>query len=179
MLLERHPALVLNADFRPLSTYPLSTIPADRAVKAVYEGTHVVVAEYDTVIRSPSTTMRLPSVLALKQYRKMPRRVPFTRFNVFLRDDFTCQYCGNEFEARDLTFDHLIPRSKGGTTEWENILAACCECNSKKADGDLTPIRMPRAPEQEELARIRARYPQNYLHETWIDYLYWQAEMEE
>ena len=73
--------------------------------------------------------MQLPSVIALKSFIK-PRSNPnFTRFNVFLRDKFSCQYCGSNDE---LTFDHLLPRSKGGKTDWENVVTACSACNVKK-----------------------------------------------
>ena len=75
--------------------------------------------------------MRLPSVVSLKTYVKPSRHPAFTRFNVFLRDRFSCQYCG---EREELTFDHVVPRSKGGTTTWENVVAACSACNLRKGD---------------------------------------------
>ena len=96
--MQGHPALVLNADFRPLSYFPLSLMPWQDAVRNVYEDKISVVAEYDKVVRSPSIAMRLPSVVALREYRPMPARVAFTRFNVFLRDRFRCQYCGGAFK---------------------------------------------------------------------------------
>ena len=95
-----NPALVLNADFQPLSYFPLSLFNWEDAVKAVVKGSHVVVAEYDQVVRSPSTVMRLPSVIALREYVRPPARVAFTRFNVFLRDRFRCQYCGDQHLPR-------------------------------------------------------------------------------
>ena len=88
------PALVLNADFRPLSYYPLSLWPWEEAVKAVYQDRVEVVSLYDKVVRSPSMEMQLPSVIALKSYVDQDRSPAFTRFNVFLRDGFACQYCG-------------------------------------------------------------------------------------
>jgi hypothetical protein len=94
-----HPALVLNADFRPVSYFPVSLLSWQDAVTAVLRQRVAVVAEYDTWVRSPSTRMRLPSVVALRKYQRPPRRVAFTRFNVFLRDRFTCQYCGVVFPA--------------------------------------------------------------------------------
>ena len=128
---ENCPALVLNADFRPLSYYPLSVWCWQDAIKAVFLDRVNIVSEYDTLVRSPSFEMRLPSVVSLKSYIKPTRFPAFTRFNVFLRDRFTCQYCG---EREDLTFDHVVPRSKGGVTTWENVVAACSDCNLKKAD---------------------------------------------
>ena len=116
-MLNHPPALLLNADYRPMSHYPLSTLPWQTAVKLIYEKVVDVVAEYDQVIRSPSTAMRLPSVVALKRYVPQPRHVAFTRFNVFLRDRFRCQYCGGRFQAHELTFDHVRPRCDGGLTD--------------------------------------------------------------
>ena len=100
------PALVLNADFRPLSYYPLSLWSWQDAIKAVFLERVNIVANYDRAVRSPSFEMKLPSVVSLKTYVKPSTHPAFTRFNVFLRDRFSCQFCG----ARDdLTFDHLIP----------------------------------------------------------------------
>jgi 5-methylcytosine-specific restriction endonuclease McrA len=174
-----YPALVLNADFRPLSQFPLSLIGWQDAVKAVVEDTHQVVAEYDDVVRSPSTTMRLPSVLALRTYVPAPRRVAFTRFNVFLRDRFRCQYCGDRFPAPDLTFDHVIPRARGGTTCWDNIVAACETCNTDKDHQLRKPLRWPAEPSPSDLIAAQRGFPPNYLHESWLDYLYWDAELED
>ncbi|WP_082145776.1 HNH endonuclease [Microvirga massiliensis] len=115
------PALVLNADYRPLSYYPLSVWCWQDAIKAVFLDRVNIVSEYDRTVRSPSFEMRLPSVVSLKTYVKPTRHPAFTRFNVFLRDCFTCQYCG---AREDLTFDHVIPRSKGGQTTWTNLCRA-------------------------------------------------------
>jgi len=110
-LLKNRPALVLNADYRPLSYFPLSLWPWQEAVKAAWLDRVEIVAEYDDVVRSPSTVIRIPSVVVLKDYVKPRKRVAFTRFNLFLRDEFCCQYCGAKGE---LTFDHVIPRAAGG-----------------------------------------------------------------
>ena len=108
--LESCHALVLNADFRPLSYFPLSIWSWQDAVKAVFLDRVSVVSEYDRTIHSPSFEMRLPSVIALKEYVPAARRPAFTRFNVFLRDHFTCQYCKGDFATNELTFDHVVPQ---------------------------------------------------------------------
>ena len=132
--LRHHPALVLNADYRPLSYYPLSLWPWQEAIKAAWLDRVAIVAEYDEFVRSPSTTIRIPSVVVLKDYVKPQKRVAFTRFNLFLRDEFCCQYCGAK---GDLTFDHVVPRSRGGVTSWENVVAACSACNLHKGSKSL------------------------------------------
>lgn len=172
-------ALLLNADFRPLSLFPLSTISWKRAIEGVVKDTLTVVSEYDTVVRSPSVTIKLPSVVALRKYIPTPKTVPFTRFNVFLRDDFVCQYCGEKFTPRDLRFDHVHPRAKGGKTTWTNICAACEPCNTRKGDRTvMKPLRQPFQPTIGQMATAQRRYPPSYLHESWTDFLYWSSELE-
>src|SRR3546814_4647859 len=112
------PALVLNADYTPLSYYPLSLWPWQTAIKAAFLERVDIIAEYEREIHSPSRTMRLPSVIALRQYVRPATHPAFTRFNLFLRDRFRCQDCGSH---DDLTFDHVIPRALGGRTTWENV----------------------------------------------------------
>ena len=97
MAIESCHALVLNADFRPLSYFPLSLWPWQDSIKAVFLDRVNVLAEYDEVVRSPTVEMRVPSVISLKEYVAPARRPAFTRFNVFLRDRFDCQYCGHRF----------------------------------------------------------------------------------
>lgn len=178
---KHHPALVLNADFRPLSYMPLSLWPWQEAVKATFLDRVSVVAEYDTVVHSPSIEMRIPSVVVLKDYVHPARTAAFTRFNLFLRDEFTCQYCG---DTGDMTFDHVVPRSKGGRTTWENVVAACGPCNLYKASKTLKQahMRLTRKPIRPDPVRLQnngRKFPPNFLHESWVDYLYWDAELEE
>lgn len=178
--LKHHPALVLNADYRPLSYYPLSLWPWQEAVKAAYLDRVDIVAEYDQLVHSPSIVIKIPSVVVLKDYVKPQKRVAFTRFNLFLRDKFCCQYCRGR---GDLTFDHVVPRAAGGITSWENVVAACSRCNLKKGSKSLRQAHMslrkpPRQPEAEELRNIGRQFPPNYLHTSWLDFLYWDAELD-
>lgn len=178
--LRQFPALVLNADYRPLSYYPLSLWPWQEAVKAVFLDRVSILAEYEEVVRSQQMAMRIPSVVVLKEFVQPQKRVAFTRFNLFLRDEFCCQYCG----ARgDLTFDHVVPRARGGITSWENVVAACSPCNLKKGSKSLRQAGMslrrpPRRPTAEEMRQTGRRFPPNYLHDSWLDFLYWDAELE-
>ena len=177
---EACPALVLNADFRPLSYYPLSLWSWQDAIKAVFLDRVNIVSEYPNTVRSPSFEMRLPSVVSLKTFIKTSRNPAFTRFNVFLRDRFTCQYCGTR---DDLTFDHVTPRSRGGSTTWENVVAACSVCNLRKADrmpGEvgMFPATHPFQPTVHDLHQNGRLFPPNYLHESWLDYLYWDSVLE-
>ena len=178
--LKEHPALVLNADYRPLSYYPLSLWPWQEAIKAAWLERVDIVAEYDDYVHSPSRSIRIPSVVVLKDYVKPRKRVAFTRFNLFLRDGFQCQYCGSK---GDLTFDHVVPRKSGGVTSWENVVAACSECNLRKGSkalrhSGLSLRQQPRQPGAEELRNLGRRFPPNHLHESWIDFLYWDTELE-
>jgi 5-methylcytosine-specific restriction endonuclease McrA len=178
--LKHHPALVLNADYRPLSYYPLSLWPWQDAVKASWLNRVDIIAEYDEVARSPSMQIRIPSVVVLRDYVKPQRKVAFTRFNLFLRDEFSCQYCGT---SGDLTFDHVVPRAAGGITSWENVVAACSKCNLNKGSqslrqSGLSLSKPPRQPAAEQLRNTGRKFPPNHLHESWLDFLYWDAELE-
>lgn len=177
---EKFPALVLNADYRPLSYFPLSVWSWQNALKSVFLDRVEIVSEYDRIVHSPSLEMNLPSVICLKRYIKQSKKPAFTRFNLFLRDGFTCQYCGS---LEDLTFDHVLPRRLGGQTTWENITTACACCNMKKG-GRLTrearmfPEVRPYIPSMYALNKKGRSFPPNYLHESWRDFLYWDTELE-
>ena len=175
------PALVLNADYTPLSYYPLSLWPWQTAIKAVFLDRVTIVENYEREVHSPNLDMAVPSVIALKQYVKHSEFPAFTRFNLFLRDRFACQYCGS---PDTLTFDHVVPRRLGGKTTWENIATACAPCNMKK--GGRTPKQAhmtlqgaPIRPTSWQLQQYGKSYPPGHLHETWRDWLYWDIELEE
>ena len=174
------PALVLNADYTPLSYYPLSLWPWQTAIKALFLERVDVVDHYLREVHSPNHTIRLPSVIALRQYVKPSQHPAFTRFNLFLRDRFACQYCG---VPSDLTFDHVIPRAQGGRTTWENVATACSPCNLRK--GGRTPKQAgmalhvaPIRPTSWQLQENGRSFPPNYLHQSWRDWLYWDIELE-
>ena len=178
--LKHHPALVLNADYRPLSYYPLSLWCWQDAVKAAYMERVDIVAQYDKFVHSPTIKIKIPSVVVLKDYVKPQKSVAFTRFNLFLRDGFRCQYCGNRGE---LTFDHVIPRSLGGKTTWDNVVTSCRRCNTFKGNKlvnktNLKLNKKPYTPNNYELKEIGKLFPPNFLHKSWNDFLYWDSELE-
>ncbi len=137
--------LVLNQNYEPLSVCGWQ-----RAVSMVYVGKAVVVEEDSKVLHSPSTEMKLPTVVRLSYHvnRPMPK-LKLSRQNLLARDRYTCQYCGRR--SKRLTIDHVMPKDRGGTSSWENLVACCADCNNKK--GNRTPreagmhlIRRPRRP---------------------------------
>lgn len=174
-----YPCLILNADYQPLSYFPLSLWSWQDAVKAVFLDRVNVVDHYEQCVRSTNFEMQIPSVVALKDYVHQNRTPAFTRFNLFLRDGFECAYCGSPHE---LTFDHVVPRRLGGQTSWTNIVAACSTCNLKKGgrlpkEARMHPAVPPVQPTMHQLQSQGRRFPPNHLHESWLDYLYWDVEL--
>jgi 5-methylcytosine-specific restriction endonuclease McrA len=107
----------------------------------------------DRYIRTVTSRLRVPEIIVLRIYDGLPKRtVAFSRRNLYRRDNYTCQYCGRRPGAADLTIDHVIPRSQGGRTTWENCVLACVECNKRKAhrcrtEAGMRLLRVPRAPQ--------------------------------
>ncbi len=188
---ERRPyrTLVLNADYRPLSTWPLSVVPAEDAISTIWrERADVVETWEDAFFHSPSVTLPVPKVIALRHYAPIATQPKFCRRSILLRDRFRCQYCGQQFPAAELTFDHVIPRAAGGRTEWTNILSACVACNKAKRDhlptygrahgqGVARPLKPPRQPTTAELLRAGLEFLDPALREDFASWLYWSAEL--
>ena len=176
---KQRPALILNADYRPLSYFPLSLWPWQEAIKAVYLKRVNVAAEYEEVVRSEKLTLPLPSVIVLKNYVVPTKTVPFTRATLFLRDEFTCQYCG--YKGKDLTFDHVVPKSRGGKTRWDNVVAACQSCNLRKAAKTTSQAgfklkKVPTKPSPEVLLNKGKKFPPSDMHKSWSDFLYFEKD---
>ena len=188
--LNKYKTLKLNANFQPLSYFPLSTVTWQEIMWLVVKGELtgkprvMVLEEYeDVVIRTTTKEYKLPAVVANLDMVPLQKKVPFTKFNVFLRDDFTCQYSGQKLKAEELTFDHVIPESRGGTTTWDNIVACERNINEKKdcrtpREAGLRLIKQPYEPTPYEMLNKGRKYPPKYLHDTWVDYLYWDSELE-
>ena len=164
-----------------LSYEPLKVINWKKAITLLCLGKVEVIEEYGRDIRSVSVTIRLPSVVRLLRMVKRPRRpVRFSRQNIYARDRYCCQYCGRRLPIEDLTYDHVLPRSRGGKTEWGNIVTCCVSCNRKK--GGKTPeearMRLIRTPSRPTwVPAIRITIGVKEIPTTWRDYLYWNVEL--
>lgn len=171
--------LVLNATYEPLRI-----VPWQKAITLLFQGKVEVIATHDREIRGVTVRVRLPSVLRLLRHVRMKRAfsdVPFSRANVYARDDHRCQYCGHRLPPTQLTFDHVLPVARGGQKAWDNIVTCCIPCNRRK--GDRTPeeaglhlIRRPRRPPA--LPALTIRFGIHRTPESWRDYLYWDAFLE-
>ena len=141
--------LLLNASFEPLKV-----VHWRKAVTLLCQGKVEVISVYDREVHSVSFTFKLPSVIRLLRYVRIRQRfdyVPFSRANIYARDEHTCQYCGRVLPTSDLTFDHVVPVAQGGRKDWENIVACCVRCNRKKggrtpAEAGMHLVRAPRRP---------------------------------
>ena len=137
----------------------------------------------DRVIHTPTRSIRIPRVIQLVQYDKLPtREVRFTRRNIFYRDRNRCQYCGRSFIQRELNLDHVVPLSRGGTSCWGNVVCACIRCNTHK--GAKTPteagmklIRKPRRPAGHPVLRASWLGPCPEEWRTFLDEAYWNVEL--
>jgi 5-methylcytosine-specific restriction endonuclease McrA len=169
--------LLLNADGNPLSIIPLSIISWKDAVKLVFTSKVSVLECYDTIISSPSVSMAMPSVIITKKYYRNMYKPEFSKINLLYRDDFKCQYCGNQFIDKDLTMDHVIPKAQGGKKTFENIVMACRKCNELKADKYKKPLKTPRRPTYFELVHSRKKHPLIISDDIWKKYLNWDEKL--
>jgi 5-methylcytosine-specific restriction endonuclease McrA len=168
--------LLLNITYEPLKI-----INWKKAMTMLCLGKVEVIEQYDREIHSVSFTIKLPSVVRLLRLVKRPKSpVKFSRQNIYARDRYQCQYCGGRFAAEDLTYDHIIPKSRGGKTKWENIVTCCVDCNRQK--GGRTPveasmqlIRQPNRPTWVPAIRITISF--HKVPDSWRDYLYWNVEL--
>jgi len=165
--------LVLNADAQPISYLPLSAVQWKEAITYIWLDKCNVLEWYDDwVVRSSSWETRVPAVIILKDMMRRRRRPRFSKTNLYIRDLYTCQYCNTPYTKQSLTLDHVIPISKGGTTEWNNIVAACNPCNSKKGNRtDIKPKNMPHQPDYYELVAKRKQLDFDIRHESWRAYI--------
>src|SRR5438128_5697776 len=165
--------LLLNATYEPLEV-----VHWQKAVTLWCQGKVEVISTYDhREIRAPSFSFKLPSVIRLLRYIKIKRQldyVPFSRANIYARDEHTCQYCGDLSSTSELTFDHVVPVAQGGRKDWENIVTCCVSCNRKKggrtpAEAGMHLLRMPKRPQSAPAIRITVGLRQT--PESWCDFL--------
>jgi len=173
--------LILNADASPLSIVPLSILHWHDAISMDWLDRADVLASYeDWIVRSPSVEMMVPAVMMLRKFVKVSRTIKFSRYNVFLRDDFKCQYCGKDFTSKpyEITLDHVSPRYHGGTTKWTNVVSACSACNLEKAHyTHMKPRILPKQPTYWEMVEKRKKHPIAVPHAEWIPYLGWDESL--
>ena len=164
--------LLLNACGNPISSFPVSTIRWQRAVKLHFLNKVDILESYeDWQINSPSFSMHVPATVITRDYYRPKHNVCFNRYNLALRDEFKCQYCGEQYRYDNLTIDHVIPRSQGGITVWTNCVIACKRCNIAKGSKLLAPRRKPEQPDYYCMAALRSRFPFSVRHSSWLDYL--------
>jgi 5-methylcytosine-specific restriction endonuclease McrA len=169
--------LLLNNGYEPVQI-----IAWQRAMTLLALDKVDVVEEYDAEIRAASLVLRVPAVVRLrKAYRRFAKPVKFSRVNIYARDGHRCQYCGTVCAIDDLTYDHVIPRSRGGKTCWENIVSACYACNRRKANRTpaeagmkllATPVRPTWMPS------VQIRVSAKSVPDAWRDYVYWTGAID-
>lgn len=165
--------LILNADASPVSLVPLSIIPWEESIRYLVTDKAIVLEWYENwIVRSERWSTRVPSVMILKEYQKKKSSIRFSKSNVFLRDGYRCQYCGDDVSRKSATLDHVLPVSHGGRSVWENCTTACMTCNSSKGNNKkIVPMNKPYKPSYYQLAEKRKKMRWDLLHPSWADYL--------
>ena len=179
--------LILNANGMPLSHIPLSVISWQDAMRLVYLGKVKVLKEYDNwEVRSQHLSVKVPSIIIMTEMVKWDRQLKYSRPNVFLRDDFTCQLqMTNRCKERkgkakivELTIDHVVPRSKGGKTSWSNVCTSCKDCNASKGnDETIVPKTKPKRPSYYEILAKRKNLPIQIRDAEWAMYIDWPEHL--
>ncbi|MEM7518571.1 MAG: HNH endonuclease [Planctomycetota bacterium] len=190
-------ALVLNRSWLAIATTPVRhalSLVFTGAAKAIQPETYethgfeswaaLAIPPDEPCVRTVTMELRVPEVIVLEEYNGIPRQtLPFTRRNLFRRDGYTCQYCGRKPGGNELSIDHVIPRSKGGRSTWENCVLACVRCNRRKAnrfheDCGMSLLQVPRAPRWTPTFEARlGRVKQSW--ERFVSERYWNAELEQ
>ena len=171
--------LVLNADYTPLSLIPISSVGWKDAIKMSYLGAISVLETYsDWEVHSPSITIPVPSVIVNRKFLKKKTAVRFSRSNLLLRDNFSCQYCNDGLTLSLMTIDHVVPRVRGGTTSWANVTSSCYSCNSAKGHRtSIKPFTKPIKPDYHTLLKNARKLPIEIPDESWIPYLEWDESL--
>lgn len=165
--------LMLNADGAPVSWLPLSVIPWEEAIKYIVLEKAVVLDVYeDWVVHSANWETQVPAVMILREYEKRKTAIRYSKHNVFLRDGYICQYCGDDVSKKTATLDHVLPVSHGGKTTFENTVCACSTCNANKGnDKKIVPKYKPSKPTYFQLVDKRKKMKWDIPHPSWANYL--------
>ena len=179
--------LLLNADGTPLSSVPLSVVSWQVAMRLMFLGKVNVLKEYDNwVVHSQYLEMNVPSIVMMTEQVKWRKNLKYSRANVYLRDNFTCQlqttrYCKSvhgKVKLTELTLDHVIPRSHGGKTNWLNVCTSCKTCNSDKGSDHLVvPKKTPYKPTYYEILAKRKTLPIQIKDAEWAYYIDWPEDL--
>jgi 5-methylcytosine-specific restriction endonuclease McrA len=166
--------LLLNQSYEPIAA-----ITWKRAICLLMLGKVETIEEYDRRVRSAKASFKIPAVVRLvHSFRRHKKRVKYSKQNVFARDRWKCQYCGQKKPVDELTQDHVTPRSKGGLTCWENIVTACKDCNAIKAnrtptESGMRPLNMPQKPDWVPTFAMQLAQA---MPESWRHYCFWTKE---
>jgi len=164
--------LVLSNDGQPLNYLPLSAIKWKEAITYLFLDKCTVLEWYDDwIVKSPSWETKVPAVIMLKERYRRGRKPRFSKTNLYIRDLYTCQYCFTILPRKELTLDHVIPISRGGKTNWENIVASCGTCNIGKGNKIQAPKTKPYRPDYWELVSKRKQLEFDIKHPVWNKYL--------
>jgi 5-methylcytosine-specific restriction endonuclease McrA len=179
--------LLLNADGTPLSQVPLSVVTWQVAMRLVYLDKVRVLKEYDHwTIRSQHLEVKVPSIIIMTEQVKWSKQLKYSRSNVYIRDDFTCQLqitrrckeVHGKVKLTELTLDHVVPRSNGGKTNWTNCCTSCKDCNSQKGnDARIVPKKMPKKPAYYEILAKRKTFPIHIRDADWAYYIGWPEHL--
>ena len=184
-LLFRQLAEVVHAEAGQYAAYSLESWRELSQLRAEFRGDDEggQPGEHDDWVRAVGYDLQAPRVIRLTECDRMPRSgLRFNRRNVFARDANRCQYCGEHFPMSELSLDHVVPRSRGGTTTWENIVCACVKCNVRK--GGRTPhearmqlIRHPARPKRSPLLAVKLGNPKYESWKNFVDRAYWLVDL--
>ncbi|HPH65607.1 MAG TPA: HNH endonuclease [Kofleriaceae bacterium] len=162
---------------------PIKVISWQRAIALLTLGKVEVIEEYDAELRAVSLVIKVPAVVRLlRAFRRHKKPVKFSRVNIAARDRYRCQYCDRKCALSEITYDHVLPRSRGGVTSWENIVSACVACNSRKANRTPTEAGMAlrTAPVRPQwMGAVTITVSTRSVPDAWRDYLYWTGELQD